>query len=140
MAQANFIQVGDRARDQRDGDDREERPGKPANTSEGTVKVAFSGSMRPSRRELEQVAQEPSERFAEYALADNGQDPDGPHRRNRHHQHVEHALGAHHSAVEERETGVMSRTSAALTRTQAVSPVSISRISMATIPPKSHVS
>ena len=41
------------------------------------------------------------------------------------HERREHVLAAHHAAVEERQPGVISRTSAQLTRSHAVSPVSI---------------
>lgn len=35
--------------------------------------------------------------------ADHPEDADGPHRNDVHHEHVEHALGSHHTAVEEGE-------------------------------------
>jgi hypothetical protein len=56
-------------------------------------------------------------------------DADEAERAEAHHHHVEDALRADHAAVEEARPGVISSTSAALVRTQAVSPVSVERTS-----------
>ena len=117
--------VGDRAADQRDGDDREGE----LEDREQQIRYAVHPSVGAHKPVLAQVGEPADEPVAlcerQRVAVQDPRDRDGDDGDPAHHHHVQNALRPGHSSVEEGQAGVISRTSAVLASIHAVEPESI---------------